>query len=473
MDLLNDVSVIVEKMFGIVPTETQKKIIEAILYKKTNHLVIKAMTRYGKSFILSIAALLYIMCEKDKRVLLIGPTYNQTGIIRNHVSDFIVKSNYIRSLVDTENSGIDRLRKEVSKSRITFKNGCELRVLSAEGTAERLMGFGGDLVLVDESPLIADEVFRMRILRMLGDHPEDAILVEIGNPLEKNHFYDSWRNTEITDESKFHIDWKLALKEGRTSQRFINKQRKELTNIEFKVLYDADFPEDLEDTLIRWKWIQSALNSDEKTEEAFDKNNEEPKIVYGLDIAEMGTDKTVLTKVIEKNGNFIVKEIWSWEKKDTMQTASMVMKRVTERNSEIRVDCTGVGRGVYDRLKELDYNAIEIKVGESSDRDSDRYQNKKADFFWQLRKIFEDGRISIPKNKQLVNELSQIRHELTTSKKIKIIDPGEKDASGKKLGKAKSPDFADSLMLACASHVVEEFCLLDDDLAEGLNEIVF
>ena len=46
-------------------------------------------------------------------------------------------------LLDLDRSGKERkIRKEVSKRRMTWKNGVEMRTLSAEGQGEQLMGFG-------------------------------------------------------------------------------------------------------------------------------------------------------------------------------------------------------------------------------------------------------------------------------------------------------------------------------------------
>ena len=93
-----------------------------------------------------------------------------------------------------------------------------------------------------------------------------------------------------------------------------------------------------------------------------------------------------------------------------------------------------------DGLVKKGFKVVQVKVGESPTREKWRFMNKKAQYFWYLRTLFEEGRISIPKNHNLIHQLTQMKFEKTAGEKVKIIDPEE-----------KSPDFADSLYLACAN----------------------
>ena len=280
---------------------------------------------------------------------------------------------------------------------------------------------------MDESCLIDPEVYRTRISRMLGDNP-NTMIVEIGNPFFKDsHMYDHWIDPNW---NKIHIDWKIGIKEDRIEESFVKEQEKILTPMEFQILYEAEFPDDTEDTLIRYEWIQKSISRDYKLKR--------PQIVAGLDVAEMGKDLTVLTIAEVYDNKVKVLEIHKWAKQDTMTTVGKVSKYI-KKKMLINVDATGVGRGVYDRLDELGYNAKEIKVGRSAITETDRFMNQKAEFFWSLRKAFEEGRIDIPSNSELIFQLNNMKYELTSSSKIKIIDPAN-----------KSPDYADSLMLVFA-----------------------
>lgn len=413
-----------ELWFKLVLTPTQRDILSSVL-KGDKRIIISAMTRYGKSLIVSISVLLYVFFNDNKRVVVVSPTYTQSRIILDYVSKFILDCPNISNLVDFEvNAGAERLKKEVSKNRITFKNGSEIRILSAEGKAERLMGFGADLVIEDESCLISNEVYRMRISRMLGDNP-DAMLVEIGNPFDKtSHMYDNWLNPDF---KKFHINWQKALEEGRTTRDFIEEQKRLLSPLEFKILYEAEFPDDTEDTLIKFDWIKKALETE---------GIGTGRRIVGIDVAEGGVDLTVITKVVTKNNFFSVVDLKYFHEKDTMATVGLITEFISDFKPDlVNVDAIGVGKGVADRLREKGFPVNEVKVGKSAFTEQDRFLNLKAQLYWNLRSIFEEGRISLIDKGDLVHELNSMKFELTSSGKVKIIDP------------EKSPDFADGLML--------------------------
>ena len=418
---------ICQLFFNYEPTEKQQEIIKSIAYHESKRIVISAFTRYGKTFSVAIGVLLYILFNENKKILIIAPIYDQASILRNYIAENILRCPILTELLEIDIAGVERIKKEVSKKRLTFKNGCELMILSAEGEATRLLGWGGDMLLLDESCLIDFEVYRQKISRMLGDNP-NAVLVEIGNPWNKNNqFYEHWIDPNF---KKIHIDYKTGLKEGRITKEYIEEQKKLLTPIEFKVLYEAEFPEESEDQLIKYEWIKKAINKD------LTKETEGGEKIAGLDVAEKGIDLTVLTIGLTKNNHYKIENIVYWSKLDTMQTVGKTIQHIGK-NHRINVDATGIGAGVEARLREMGYTTKRIIGGESPDRERERFLNKKAQNYWRLRTLFEEGRIQIPNHKDLISQLTKMRYELTSAGKIKIIDPED-----------KSPDFSDSLAYA-------------------------
>lgn len=387
---------------------------------------------------MSIGILIYIAIHQDKRVLLISPRYDQTMIIRNYIADFIPRSRELSSKVELGLSGLERLRKEVSRRRITFTNGCELMTMSAEGEASRLMGFGGDLIVLDEDCRIPHETYRKYIGRMLGDRP-DSRLVEIGNPWDRlNQMYEHWLDP---DYHTIHIGYEVGIAEGRYSSAFIEEQRRELTPFEFEILYKAEFPEEAEDSLIHWQWLKEAMDK----EIVFDKGDMPVTKIAGLDVAEGGTDLTVLITGRRQGNIYAIDDITYWDKFDTMATAGKVAKQL-EKGCMVHVDATGTGKGVADRLTELGCRVIQVKVGSSPTREPDRFISQKAQFYWRLRRLFEDRQISIPTHQRLRKELLQMRYDKTSSEKARIGVAGKT----KIIDPTKSPDFADALMLLCS-----------------------
>jgi hypothetical protein len=342
-------------------------------------------------------------------------------------------------------SKIERFRNEFNKNRIYFPgNGCELIFLSAHGDAERLMGEGGDVV-VDESCLIENDNFPM-ISRMLGDYP-DSMFVEITNPWHKfNHVWRHWNNLNY---NKIRIDYNTGIREGRISKEFIEEMRLETDPIKFKVFYEADFPDDTEDTLIRFEWIDNSLKSDLKIDSG--------EFVYGLDCAELGQDLNVLTKFIKSTSNhYVMLDAWFIGKKDTMEVSNWAVDKIgNDKKSNIYVDSNGVGAGVFARLKELGYKSNRIISSNSAtikDLSSPDFSNFKAQAYWNLRRLFEGNKIKIldvgSRESTLKSELNSLRYCKITGGKVKIIDPSD------------SPDFADSVMLATCGCLQRDYFMV-------------
>jgi len=441
-----DVKSLCKLFFNVNLTKNQEVIVKNIVFNESKRIVISCMTRYGKSWSVSLGILLWILRNKGKKVVIVAPTNEKTTIIRNYIANFTSYSPVFSNLIDIDKTGVERIRKEVSKRRITWKNGVEMRTLSAEGKGEQLMGFGADLVVVDEICDIDLEVYHSKILRMLGDS-NDSCFVGIGNPWHKNSpMWEEWINPNWL---KIQIGFDIALKEGRITEDFINEQKQVLTEQEFQILYKAEFPEEEPDSLISWSWVNNAIG---KKFDVF----EEFEVFAGVDVAEQGNDLTVVTigRKNLKTNDYVIDCIESWGKIDLMPTVARILPLISQYNvQKIRVDATGVGSGVYSRLEEIRREGkIKCKVESfkggltpSTDEFKQRFLNLKAEAYWHLRRLFEEGKISIPKHNVLIEQLTKMKWELTSSEKIRIMSPGQKEGD---TAIEKSPDFSDSLNIS-------------------------
>ena len=433
-----DVMFLTKYFFDFDLTAGQEEIVKDIAFGIYKRISINCYTRYGKTQCVAIGVCIYILLNRDKKIAIIAPQADQTDILREYIIDCVIKSPQLQSIIELEKTrDIKTMKKEASKVRQTFSNGCEYRVFSAHGEANRIMGFGADLTVKDEAAKISREA-SAKIFRMTGDDPDHAVLVEITNPWDRNtvagdHYFDvRWK--------RIHIDWRQGVREGRTTLAHVEEARGEMTQMEFEVLYESNYPEETEDALFRWNWIEGAIDKLK-----IDNPNKIKAKFLGCDIAEGGIDWTVVTSInAMMDGTYIISDITPWHKADTMVTTGKIIKMHNEFNSKyIKVDAIGVGKGVCDRLAEQGYPVQPIKVGMSATVEKDKFMNQKAQYYWELRGLFEEGRISIPKNHNLINELRAMRYELTSSGKIRILDPED-----------KSPDYSDSLMLGCSEGFV-------------------
>ena len=456
-----DVNSLCKHFFDVDLTPGEEDIVRSIAFAKHKRTIICCMTRYGKSFCVSMGILLWILGHPGKRVGIIAPTNEKTSIIRNHIYNFIVASPLFSGLVDTDRKGLERIRKEVSRRRVTFKNRVEMRTLSAEGMGDQLMGFGFDLIIVDEECDIDFEVYRARITRMLGDSPDSAY-VGIGNPWHRDN--QMWLHWTDVKWYKIKIGWRQAVEEGRVSAEFIEEQRVTLSPREFQILYEADFPEESEDQLIRYSWIKKATESYELAIKAG--LTFTGKKVLGVDVARTGVDSTVLTYGKRTEDNvYIAEDGEEHRQEDTMVTVGHILTlNAALEFDRTTIDSGGLGGGPYDRLKELKAegkfkpNLVPYEGGRSSIADfkrktkdkkeiKTRFLNMKAEAYFRLRTLFEEGRIFI--NPELIRkypkyseQLLKMKWNMTSSEKIRIFDPGTAPGD---TAEEKSPDFADSL----------------------------
>lgn len=420
-------------------TKGQSDIFRLIHDPKISRAGIKAVTQYGKSDVASMALILAAI-ERKEKILIVSPSLKQSAIIMGYVITHVFDDPDILATIEYEGS-LERLKQERSKTRITFRAGGEIFILTAEADtvsreAKNLMGFGATIVIVDERPLIPDTMYS-RILRMVGGSERGKIVL-LGNA-----FPDSQQFQRVfTEGSRYEhltIGWEQAVVEGRMKQEFIDEAREEMSDIDFKIFYEAEFPEaGAENSVIATEWIKNAVNQ---------QGVRGGVKQAGLDVARFGRDKTVY---IFRDGG-IVKSIEQTEKLDTMEVIGWLRHLLGRDKPEVNaIDVIGIGSGVVDRLKELNYSVRGINVGatSNSDENKQKYYNLRAEVFWNLRILFrpdKEGKsqINIPDDRDLIRELAEIRYTYSSERKIKI-EP--KEDMKKRIG--KSPDKADALALA-------------------------
>jgi hypothetical protein len=211
----------------------------------------------------------------------------------------------------------------------------------------------------------------------------------------------------------------------------------------------GNFPENSVDSLIPISWIRAAQ---EKT------LIPTLPIIIGSDVGGGG----------DKNVNYIrrgkvYRRIRSNQVDNTMTTLDNCITDIqTHRASQLRIDSIGIGRGASDRAKQITLDQHEVRerpvyvqsaskiMGvEVSSKASkpESFVNLRSEGYWNLRELFNPANgenIDIdPLDDDLANELVNIKYT-TSNGRIQIESKKEMKARTK----GKSPDNADSLMLA-------------------------
>jgi hypothetical protein len=163
---------------------------------------------------------------------------------------------------------------------------------------------------------------------------------------------------------------------------------------------------------------------------------------YGLDVARMGHDKSVLYR----NRGGVVRLIKSWAKQDTMQSVGHV-RQVVDQHSHLRVpinvDIIGVGSGVFDRLRELNY-PVAPHQGSQRAHNPAKYKNRRSEVWWTFRELMEEGLIDLdPADEKLAAELGSVKWGVDSAGRIQIETKEDMEARG-----LPSPNNADAAIMS-------------------------
>lgn len=110
--------------------------------------------------------------------------------------------------------------------------------------------------------------------------------------------------------------------------------------------------------------------------------------IMGLDPAAGGDNSAIVVK----SGN-LQEVVFNQKLQDTMALVGVVVEKYREYQCDFLViDKTGIGQGIYDRLKEMDYPIRGVSFGEKSE--DEQYQNLKAEWHFRERKwLLSGGRL--------------------------------------------------------------------------------
>lgn len=188
--------------------------------------------------------------------------------------------------------------------------------------------------------------------------------------------------------------------------------------------------------------------------------------VGGCDPARFGDDSTA---IYVRQGR-VARQYGAWEKKDTMEVAGLCVKAIQEELlDKLFVDVGGLGAGVVDRLRELGYRDMVVAVnGGEKPLDGQRYINKRAEMWGEMREWLKDQPVQIPDDDVLHGDLTGPLYSYDSNTRLKL----ERKEDMRKRG-LRSPDDGDALALTFAFPFGEQWADDGEDFATetGRSEI--
>ena len=186
-------------------------------------------------------------------------------------------------------------------------------------------------------------------------------------------------------------------------------------------------------------------------------------IILGVDPARGGGDKTgIIDRQGRKLGGHICQRIDSHDLMATAGEVQQIAKRINP--AKIVVDTTGLGAGLYDRLRELMGDKVEGVNFGSRAYNSQNFANRRAEMWDNLRQWFDDpAGVQVPDSDEFQGDVcSVVRGPGATrfnSSGQLVLEP--KEHVKERL--TFSPDLGDASALTHAVEIIQEVHSNDDE----------
>lgn len=418
-----------KNVMGVQPHEWQDNLLHDVSDGKD--VSVRSGHGVGKTCVCSWVILWWLFVYPESVVPVTGPT-EQT------VKDILwpeLKSWW-------EGSPMDKVGYEWEKTKFYHEERADnwKALIRTSSDPQNIAGFHNEhlLYVVEEASAVDDEVFEV----LEGALSDGGQKIMIGNPTRSSgEFYRSFHS-----ESEFYSTYHISGYESeRVSEEWIKKQEKKWGKDSdiVRVRVSGEFPRGTEDSYISLEIISNAFARSLKPT---------GNLCLGVDPARFGDDDTAITV---RQGP-VVHEIETHQKKSTQETAGIVMRKAKDcldkydgEEISIKVDETGLGGGVIDRLVEESVGNDKIEViginfnQNPTEEEQDNFKSAIDEMFDVLRERGEDGDLDLPRNDKLVSHIAGRKYRTLGSGRVKM-EPKKKFKE--RVG--ESPDNGDSVLLS-------------------------
>ena len=408
--LVEEPSYFVEKIIGVQPFSYQKGFMDEDHDRKQ----FVAGRQVGKSRTCAWIALHKAITREGAMVLITAKSRRQATELFNQIKEELRIAESNNSLTETD-FGITR----DTRTEINFDNGSRIKVVPIGNDGSNIRTYSADVIIVDEAAFIDEQVFQEVLTPMLAVTDGDFVI--ISTPYGKQGFFwkkkndDDWYTQQVSSWDNPKID-----------DDFIDKQREQLTSLQFKQEIRGEFDEET-NSAFPSRDVLSCM-SPTVTE------NKDAQKYLSVDPARHGGDLSAYL-MMDSHGN-----VYDLDSTEDLPLTDSIGRTKHYDNihhfDEIIVDATGLGGGVVDQLKQ--------------DMGNDRIQEfqfnsvkKKQNVYNKLITAIERADITLPdkdngkQEELLYRHLTSVKKEYTTSSYAKFhAEDGSHD------------DFADALVLA-------------------------
>lgn len=435
----------VEDLLHVTPDPQQAAILRSVA---TNQMTsVRSGHGIGKSAVEAWAVIWFLSTRPFPKIPCTAPTQHQLfDILWAEVSKWLRNNKALEQEL------------QWTKEKVYMKQYPEewFAVARTASKPDALQGFHAEdiLYIIDEASGVDDKVFEP-VLGALST--PGARLLMCGNPTQLSGFFYDSHHKNRGSYSTFHIDGRNS---SRVSQDFINTiitMYGEDSDV-FRVRVAGEFPRQENDVFIPLPLVEKSIMTQ------WSEPEHPASIHIGCDVARFGDDKTVIGHKVDEKVEF-------WKRRsgqDTMKTAddiielgeTLIRRYRYQKTIPVKVDDSGVGGGVVDRLRQIKRNnperfewldVIPVVFGQRIKHEF--YHDSTTYMMSIVKKLLmpytEEGlpkpiELVLPDDNDLIGQLSTRKYGMTEQSKIRV----ESKEAMKKRG-LHSPDEADCVLLLC------------------------
>ncbi len=418
----------IESLFSVTLTKQQKDLVRLADDQKAR-CAVSSCTGSGKTAVLSMLTLLYLMVLPDCRILVTSPSFQQLNrVFASEVRKWHRRMpTQFQAYYDITRENIRYLNSK------RYENFASLVTASVENK-EALQGGHAEnyVVFADEASGISEEA--SDILLFTLSTGMGGRFIQVSNPVRSSgRFYQIFQRDDTLwnklyfsafDSPNVNPEWIAEMAEtyGEDSDLYRMRVLGEFPRVGVAQYISADI---VEETIRNNLELISYYNY--------------PKVM-GVDVARFGDD---MTAFIVRQGPKII-EFKIFKGLDTMEVATRIAEYNNVHKCEaIFIDAIGIGAGTMDRCRHLGLPVVEVVVSQKSSEPS-IYCNLRAQLWGEMKSWLHNG-ADVPvdardKDQNLSAQLTSMEYFYNNRGQLQLL--AKKDL--KKMGH-ESPDIADAL----------------------------
>ncbi|KAA0257226.1 hypothetical protein FHQ18_11720 [Deferribacter autotrophicus] len=353
----------------------------------------------GKSFLISLWAVLRALELKNHTILIISPTERQSknliDKVKTHVQAFKIAGAQVNEKM------FDDLK--INQLEVVLPNGS--RIIGLPANPDGVRGFSGDVIL-EEAAFFKDGRAVLQAIFPTITRKKEYKLIAISTPRGKNDiFYHLWN---IAGEDPFYFRMKLTIFDAACQGLDVDIEalRRGCPDEDtWKTEYLCEFADENE-TLLSYELIQSC-ESDCKISDVRELKGD---IFLGIDVGRR-KDLTVIS-IVEMLGEILYLRHLEILKKVPFEEQFNIIDHYAHYARRLAIDETGIGMMLAEQLQK--------RWGEMKVLPVYFTQRTKEELASRLKSVFEDRKIRIFPERDLREDLHSIKKEITPSGNIKL-----------------------------------------------------